>query len=271
MATAKRISFDVRALGAISSVEDFVSRCFRLRERNQNKKFLYRGQPNATHELKPTIGRRHCYGGQSMDFNPRDEIDLLHRFRRRAYPHVGRLQAGEALFFARHYGLPTRLLDWTANALYGLYFACVKDPDLDGAVWALRQQDEDSPGFTLNAFDLAAIETEDKLFRRLRPPSREQIKIVYPVFNSPRIVAQDGAFTIHSNPWRALESYKGATFRPGDVDIYALYCWLIKSDRKGPIIKELSGLGITHRIVFPDLDGIARSLWETHVLWRAKH
>ena len=32
-------------------------------------------------------------------------------------------------------------------------------------------------------------------------------------------------------------------------------------------LRELSGLGITRRTAFPDLDGVARSLWETQVLW----
>jgi hypothetical protein len=35
------------------------------------------------------------------------------------------------------------------------------------------------------------------------------------------------------------------------------------------IIEELSGLGITERTVYPNLDGLAKSLWETEVLWGA--
>jgi len=97
----------------------------------------------------------------------------------------------------------------------------------------------------------------------------DSVKIVHPFFNSPRLLAQDGAFTIHSNPWKSLESYAsdGTEFAHPDLDIDALYSWLVPTGNKVRLIKELSGLGITHRLLFPDLDGVAKSLWETEVLW----
>jgi hypothetical protein len=53
----------------------------------------------------------------------------------------------------------------------------------------------------------------------------------------------------------------------GNLDIERLYWWCVLMQNKIPIIRELSGLGITHRTVYPDLDGIAKILWETEVLW----
>jgi hypothetical protein len=95
------------------------------------------------------------------------------------------------------------------------------------------------------------------------------VKLVHPFYNSPRLLAQDGAFTWHSDPWTPLEDYVGQTFKPEHLDIQQLFQWIIPSGEKEGILEDLSGLGITHRSVYPNLDGIAESLWETEVLWSA--
>src|SRR5439155_16570701 len=98
----------------------------------------YRGQSMESYSLTPSVGRDLEYAGRKVRLGREREQQLLHRFRRRAYPHAERVMtAGEAIFVARHHGLPTRLLDWTANALYALYFASVADQEHDGKLWAM--------------------------------------------------------------------------------------------------------------------------------------
>jgi hypothetical protein len=270
----KLITFQLSDLGWIRSVEYFIASFFRLRERIKNEKLLFRGHSKLKYPLLPSIGRRHEYGGRFKDFALPDEIQLFRRFKRRAYPHERAvLNTWEGLFLARHHGLPTRLLDWTANALFGLYFTCVKAPRSDGALWAFTRF-RDNEGLDV----LSRLESPEKelfeLYEMDEIPVRQgritkdAVKIIDPVYNSPRIVAQDGAFTFHSNPRRSLESYAGVLFKSENLDIDGLFRWKVPARRKPDIIAQLSGLGITHRIVFPDLDGIARSVWETEVLWR---
>jgi hypothetical protein len=268
------VTFEIRELtDTITSTEKFIHAVFKLRESISGQKLWYRGHSSTKFRLVPSVGRKHQYAGEKLILSRDQEISLLHRFRRRAYPLVGyAMTAGEAIFLARHHGLPTRLLDWTANALYALYFTCIEHVEgrqrKDGKVWAmLRRETED-----LDPFDLANQQDEKSLFDSLSScPNLENpphvIKMVHPFFNSPRILAQDGAFTIHSNPQHSIEGYKGKDFRKTDLDIEKLWWWTIPGGSKTAIIRELSGLGITHRMVYPDLDGIAKSLWETVVLW----
>jgi hypothetical protein len=72
---------------------------------------------------------------------------------------------------------------------------------------------------------------------------------------------------MHSNPRKAVECYKGEQFAKENLDIETLYWWRVPKKKKVDLIKDLSGLGITQRTLFPDLDGVARSIWETEVLW----
>jgi len=124
-------------------------------------------------------------------------------------------------------------------------------------------------GHDIDPFEFARQPDEKAVLNFLGPPT-DYLKIIYPFFNSPRLVAQDGAFTVHDDPWRAIEDYENENFVYGYLHIEAFYSWCIPAADKVVIIEELSGLGITERTVYPDLDGLAKSLWETEVLWHGK-
>ncbi len=276
MASIDQTKFEIQERDDVSSTQAFVSSVFEVRAAISNRKLWYRGHSNVNYELIPSIGRPLEYLGKKVRVTPKEEIQLLHRFRRRVYPLVGRaMTAGEAIFLARHHGLPTRLLDWTANALFALYFACVENQDCDGTVWAMLRR---SGSKDVDVFELAGLEDETKLFSfraggekgspdAVDPSDEYALKILHPFYNSPRLLAQDGAFTWHSDPWHSIESYAGRLFAHKNLDIEWLYRWRIPAKAKLPVMEELSGLGITRRTVFPDLDGVAGSLWETEVLW----
>lgn len=270
-------TFSISNMGAVASLQEFVQGLNNYRSTIDNDKLWYRGHSKKEYKLLPTIGRPFEYAGYSKTFTPHDENRLLHRFRRRAFPILNRMiPAGEALFLARHHSLPTRLLDWSANPLYALYFACIDHNVADAAVWCFRRI-RNTEG--IDAFELGHAQNEDHLLSRYPGdsnlpefglPTNSAIKVVDPFYNDARILAQDGAFTFHANPWTPMEDFAGAEFDYRLLDIAELCLWTVPARSKGPIIRELSGLGVTHRTVFPDLDGIAKSIWETEVLWRGE-
>ena len=93
----------------------------------------WRGHARVDWKLQAHVFRR--------DFH---ESGLLGNFRMKACGRLGHRRRPETtiewLFLAQHYGLPTRLLDWTENALVGLYFS-VEDKqhdEEDACLWAFK-------------------------------------------------------------------------------------------------------------------------------------
>ncbi len=293
----------------IASMKGLLESIADIKKRHNLTQLWYRGHSDSDYHLVPTIARQYKYAGRSIHgFDLQQERNLLHRFRRRAYPHVGRiLNEWEALFLARHHELPTRILDWTASPLVALYFACASTKNLDkpANVWGIaRIRDEtydldilrlamlsdvwqiaqirDKKGTTeeLKKFKSKLTRQHDDLLgpfkfyeergepiNRRKVDTEDAVKIVHPFYNSPRIIAQGGVFTFHSDPKQRLDSYQNKLFHRERLDIECLIRWDIKPKVKSKIIKELDNVGINRRTVFPDLDGIARGLWETEVLW----
>jgi len=272
-----RANFKLIKDGLLDSTEGLSRRINEIKKKNDLTQLWYRGHSDAgKHRLVPSIGRQHKYGGKSVDgFDPKQERNLLHRFRRRAYPYVGRiLNEWEALFLARHHELPTRILDWTASPLVALYFACSENLDKPAKVWGIAR-------ILCERYDLDILKLATSKHRRDSPfilygepeqaksgsETEDAVKILHPFYNSPRIIAQSGVFTFHSNPKLCLDSYEGKLFRRERLDIQCLIRWDIEAGKKNRIIKELENVGINRRTVFPDLDGLARGLWESEVLW----
>jgi hypothetical protein len=117
---------------------------------------------------------------------------------------------------ARHYGLPTRLLDWTRNAAIALYFACSEKPDKDGAVYVLspvelnRTKYPQSPRIFDPNLDAELIKEYLELEGNIVPQGTGTISI-NPTWNSQRIIVQQGVFTIAGSKYFTLTSKEASS------------------------------------------------------------
>ncbi len=222
------------------------------------EKIIYRGQPDYAWQLEPSIAREYSFYSDKKKLKKESEINLLDRFHRIAAAYLDKdLNPWDLLFYARHHGLPVRILDWTSNPLVALYFSAEYKEKaatgVDGSLWVC---------FLNNKPPLKPHTSDDKN----RDPSKVQgIRLIYPTHACTRVNAQEGVFSLHGNPWAPLEDF-AKKYRGKQSNIKALIKLKIPADNKINIFDELDRFGVSQRTIFPDLDGAAKGVLNNEFL-----
>lgn len=221
----------------------------------------YRGVPSVQLGLIPSLHWR--------KISVSDEAHLMNRFMQNAHEFVEQRPQGEWewMLLARHHGLPSRLLDWTENALIGLFFACnghdLAHSNRRGVLWCLtpgalngiasngtRRSDfppmltDEAPLFPDDEFlDNYKISNVSLATASIPPAAAMSIR------TSKRIQSQKGVFTIHHADGRAIDNWGDGSH---------LWRYIIPSRSKGSIRRELRIAGITLLTLFPELDNVSK-------------
>jgi hypothetical protein len=263
----------------ITSVSKFLTWLERQKLR-PNSTELYRGHPDSTYEIEPSLFRHHAHR--------RDEKNIFREILTLQPGEFAHDQgAFEQLVRMQHYGLRTRLLDLSFNPLVALYFACAGSKDSekgkDGAFISfsikstqIKYFDSDAVSCVANLSKLTGKERDtlrrtnsklelnnDEAGKRLlqfiraekpyflaeiEPAHLSDLYIVKPRQTNRRLLAQHGAFLLFS-----LQT----VFDENEHLSLIVSRKTIPANSKAAILEQLDRININRSSLFPEIESAA--------------
>jgi hypothetical protein len=249
----------------IESCTEFIEYVFYIKREKENNSLLwFRGLSHESYHLIPRIHR--MIGG--YDHHYEHHINTLFIKKAKPYLKYKNYTKFEWLHIMQHYGLPTRLLDWTEGAMLALYFAVRSENVEVPSVWILvpvKLNNITTEKKLIYVTDPDSSTADDKIldsYLDLEKLPKLPVAIEPPYIDT-RIQSQKSVFTFHGS------AYDG--FMTVDIsEELKLYKLKIKTECSYRIKKQLELLGITESTLFPDLEGISRELISVTEMFKTK-
>ncbi len=275
----------------ITSIGDYLKEIIHITQVNEEGLTYfqwYRGHANKEWDLIPKVQRN--FKGSEEDLFRRERY-YTNDFQARASvfksPALPINEYADWLTLMQHYGLPTRLLDWSRSPLVALYFAVSDEnvSDKDGCIWMLtpgklnESQHLEKPSTidgktydnvyiyntkhktittmiypAFRRWELSdtpeTITPEDRKFAQWLENLKDKIAACYPTEADGRVYNQFAAFTVHNSIKKLVDICDDST----------LLRITIPHEYKDKLRYELSVCGITQSYIYPDLEHLAKEI-----------
>ncbi|MET3978829.1 hypothetical protein ABIB62_001399 [Mucilaginibacter sp. UYP25] len=257
----------------ISTLKEFSSFLEEHLPSSKESTLWFRGAGRASYPLSPSLHRHATIseGDKIIDL----EIDLVDRFKQRSVPFlsksIDKQNDWEVLFFMQHYGMPTRLLDWSESPFVSMYFALTSAPyelnarkrvyKEDCCVWVLDPVSWNQHSLKDFTYDKGILSVENHFADSYKPRTpfaniREKPIAIFGTHNSPRIVAQRGVFIVFGKSTTPMDqAYVDYSF-PQDCLLKIVF----PQAKIQHLVESLTSIGITDSVIYPDLEGFSKEL-----------
>lgn len=271
------------------AIECYLKIINQLAETNDNAEYGFRGSSDAIkYKFEPSLNREeNLKGGKPQ------EKDYYHHAIRLAPEEFSNMNPFDVLCKMQHYGLPTRLLDLTANPLVALWFACngSKEKDkLPGKVEIVKGKFYQSDlheiqiicligDFLSRHLDamadnkLSYVHFRDYLNKKkmwcggddflgyLQTVVRLQCIGIRPDYSNPRLKAQQGLFMLFGMGYAEKSNEPSYRF-PFDAPFPSVFSTnihkiIISPGAKAVIRAQLIKIGFDKSRIYPELEHIA--------------
>ncbi len=250
--------------------------------RREQPSFLYRGHGDDRRcELEPGVLRWLTMenGSAATEFS-QAEYNILDDFISEACLYnkdVPPENISAWLEIAQHFGVPTRLLDFTQNPLVALYFACADTPEQTASVWILNEPAYNRYFFGIDGV-IEASRSQETVSRIIRDeivhkdhlphvgnPAYIQAPWIYkPYYREERMNMQSSVFMLWGADRRKLTDLippehamtAGDSVPAPEKGILARI--LVPRSAKKAILEELDLCGVNGKFIFPGIEGVGR-------------
>lgn len=244
----------------IKSLEDYIVHIdYASKKIFESDNIWFRGHANKNYKLIPSVFRAQTYSIES-------EKKLIEEFldKAKGFTSGRSFDNNEWYFLMQHFGLKTRLLDWTEGYLFALFFALKLNKGdnifIDPCVWIVNPEELN----LLSINEASIIRTNDNDNKTLiskyldfHNQKKEFPIAISPTYSNERVLRQKGCFTLHSGNLTIDSVFK----KNSSNKIVRIN---ISHKERAQILNQLKLAGISESSIFPDLEGLSRELNEKY-------
>lgn len=249
--------------------------------------FIFRGHSNhEKYSLLPGAFRwKKITEGHFVGEFSQMEHNILNDFISEACRFIKDVPVGDVaawLEIAQHYGVPTRLLDFTENPLVALYFACAGSPQKNASVWIINEPAYNKKFFSESALVqtsksqnvITQIISQEIVYQDYRQHIGNLQYIQWPWIYKPhhhaeRMDLQSSVFMIWGANRQPLTTFLTnedymVEDQPTNSERGILCHVDVLTEHKSRLLKQLDSLGINEKFVYPGIDGVGRYIREKY-------